>query len=287
VLTTLVEARGLSNPLVRSKIADYVVNRQNEDGGYTFGIGEGSSIQDTYYGLAILRSLGSPFPNVEKTISFVRETRLDNDYQIYYVAKASKLLETGFSDALGKRVAAIIGSDQYFGSTDAFSEVSSEFITTHMALELADLLKLSVEGKKVSEWLLLFRNEDGGFGIRGQSNINSTYYAVASINLSRSGIKNPVETVKFVRSCEKPYGGFTVIPINFMPYIEHTYFGVMTLDLLGEKSLYPKQSADWVLTCQNNNGGFARSDLGISSFADTCHAVAILQKLAQTQEPVS
>jgi hypothetical protein len=61
----------------------------------------------------------------------------------------------------------------------------------------------------------------------------------------------------------------------------------MTLDLLGEKSLYPKQSADWVLTCQNNNGGFARSDVGISSFADTYHAVAILQKLAQTQEPVS
>ena len=36
------------------RIVDYVVNRQNDDGGYTFCQGAESNAQDTYYGLAIL-----------------------------------------------------------------------------------------------------------------------------------------------------------------------------------------------------------------------------------------
>lgn len=84
----------------------------------------------------------------------------------------------------------------------------------------------------------------GGFGIEGQSNINSTYYAVASLNLLMKNLRDLDETVTFVRACEKPYGGFTVIPMNYSPYKEHTYYGVITLDLLGEKSKYPSQTID-------------------------------------------
>ena len=53
----LVEARQLSDVSFQSRIVDYVVNRQNDDGGYTFCQGAESSAQDTYYGLAILRAL--------------------------------------------------------------------------------------------------------------------------------------------------------------------------------------------------------------------------------------
>ena len=45
-----------------------------------------------------------------------------------------------------------------------------------------------------------------------------------------------------MRSCEKPYGGFTLIPINFTSYMEHTYYGVMTLALFGEENKYPSQT---------------------------------------------
>ena len=103
-------------------------------------------------------------------------------------------------------------SKQYFGSTGIFSEVPSEFTTIYMSLELADLLKINVEANEVVEWLINFKNEDGGFGTHEQSNINSTYYAIISISLLKNSIKDPHETVKFARACEKPYGGFTVIP---------------------------------------------------------------------------
>jgi hypothetical protein len=209
---------------------------------------------------------------------------LDSIYGIYYTTKALLLLGSDLAPYLKKRLISTINYKEYFGSTDFFSEVSSEFTTTFMTLELANLLKINIDARDAAEWLVYFRNDDGGFGTQDQSNINSTYYAVASMNLIKASLNNPHETVSFVRTCEKPYGGFTVIPKGVTPYMEHTYYGVMTLDLLSEQSRYPAQTIDWVLTCQNKNGGFARSDLGISTFADTYYALTILQKLTLSEE---
>lgn len=121
-------------------------------------------------------------------------------------------------------------------------------------------------GSKIVDYVVARQNEDDG------------YTFCASIRLLKRSLKNSNETLKFVRSCEKPYGGFTVIPLNFTPCMEQTYYDVMMLDLFGEKIRYPQETLDWILKCQNQNGGFARSDLGISSFVDTFHAVATLQK---------
>ena len=275
----MVEVRRAEDSSLVKKITDYVVNRQNADGGYTFCQGAESNLQDTYYGLAILSLLSGNFPDVEKTVKFINDSRLDNIYSIYYVTKASLLLGKNIKPKLKKRLLLILNSKNYFGSTVLFSEPSSEFTTTFMALELAHLLKVKAKTEEVTNWLLNSRNDDGGFGIQGQSNINSTYYAIASINLLKENLNDQHETLAFVRACEKPHGGFTVIPINLTPYMEHTYYGVMTLDLLGEKSKYPSQTINFVLGCQNKNGGFARSDLGISTFENTFQAVEVLRKL--------
>jgi len=278
VLRALVGRQAEESSLVK-KIIDYVINRQNSDGGYTFCQGAESNLQDTYYGLAMLSLMGGNFPNVEKTIKFIDDARLDGIYSTYYIAKSSVLLGKIIEPELKKSFLSILNSKNYFGSTVLFSEPSSEFTTTFMALELVHLLKVKVNTKEVTNWLLNSRNNDGGFGVQGYSNINSTYYAVASIHLLKESFNNQQETIAFMRKCEKPHGGFTVIPINFTPYLEHTYYGVMTLDLLGEKCKYPSQTIDFVLGCQNINGGFARSDLGISTFENTFQAVEVLRKL--------
>ncbi len=285
---TLVEARRQGKSSLNNRIVDYVVNRQNEDGGYGFCQGSlESSAQDTYYGLAIQSQLKTSFPSPEKTLKYIKETRLESIYSVYYVTKS--LLELGEdpNPNLQKHVAWIIESKRYFGSTDFFSEVSSEFTTTFMALELANLLKINVNAREVIEWLLSFKNEDAGFGTKGQSDINSTYYAVASLFLLKANPENLVESLRFVRACEKSYGGFTVIPMNFTPYMEHTYYGTITLGLLDQENRYASQTIDWVLKCQNNNGGFARSDLGISTFVDTYFAIRVLQKLGYSLEETS
>lgn len=265
-----------------SKVIDYVTNRQNEDGGYAFCQGIESNRRDTYYGLAILSLLNADFPNVDKTLTFLKEPELDlhNTYSHYYTTKALLLCSEEPNENLKNHISLAANMKKHSSLADVLPEASSEFTTTFMTLELARLFEFQLPKNRIIEWLLSFKNRDGGFSSEEHSNINSTYYAAASLALLNAKIKDLGETAKFVRECEKAYGGFTLIPMNITPYVEHTYYGVMALDLLGETCRYPSQTIDFLLKCQNKNGGFARSDLGISTFENTFQAVELLRKLS-------
>ena len=262
-------------------IINYVISRQNVDGGYTFVEENDSNAQDTYYGLAILKLLGSPFPDVDNTVEWLREFGLGSIYSYYYVGKALSLCREGLGDRFRKYVVSTIAAKRHLGSVEVYFEVASEFRATHMVLDLANLLGIK-PGNDVAEWLLRYKNVDGGFGAHKRSNVNSTYYATASLDLLGFDMESLQGTTGFLRSCEKPYGGFTVVPHSFAPFMEHTYYGVMALGAVGENCRFGPQTVDFVLRCQNGNGGFARADLGISTFENTFQAVSILQKLAQT-----
>jgi hypothetical protein len=263
------------------RIVEYVVSRQNDDGGYAFAQGLDSNAQDTCYGLATLSLLGSPFPNLERTVEWLCGFDLGSIYSYYYVGKALAVCNKHVDDRFRKFVSSLISSNRHFGSVDVYAEVSSEFEFTLMALELARMSSVKLNDvDEVKKWLLKYRNEDGGFGAYRNSNINSTYYAVASLSLLKASRIDLLDVIAFVRQCEKPYGGFTVIPRSLTPYMEHTYYGARTLDLLGENCRFPSQTIDFVLKCQRRNGGFARSDLGIATFENTFQAVSIMQRLA-------
>lgn len=274
--------RQTADPSLGKRIVAYVVNRQNDDGGYAFAQGLESNAQDTYYGLAILSLLGSSFPNIEHTVEWLYNFDLANVYSYYYVGKALALCNKPLGDRFREFLSSMISSRRYFGSVDVYVEVSSEFTSTLMVLELASMLSMKLDGEETKKWLLENRNEDRGFGAYGYSNINSTYHAIASLDLLNVDPTDLFDTVAFVRECEKPYGGFTVIPRSLAPYMEYTYYGVITLDLLGENCRFSSQTIDFVLKCQGDKGGFARSDLGISTFENTFQAVSIMQRLAST-----
>jgi hypothetical protein len=268
-----------ADPSLNRRIVAYLVDRQNDDGGYAFAQGLDSNAQDTYYGLAVLSSLGSAFPHMDRTIEWLRDFDVGNIYSYYYIGKALTLCNKPLGCQFRDYVESAVSSRRYFGNVDVYVEVSSEFESTLMFLELASILKISPDCEEVRRWLLRYRNKDGGFGARGYSNINSTHHAIASLCLLKGNRRDLNDTVGFVRECEQPHGGFTVIPRSAPPYMEHTYYGVMTLDLVGESCRFPSQTVDFVLKCQRGNGGFARSDLGISTFENTFQAVSVLRKL--------
>jgi hypothetical protein len=262
-------------------IAGYVVNRQNDDGGYTFCQGTESNAQDTYYGLAILDLLKIPFPNVKRTIKWLYDFVPDSHYSHYYVAKALKLCGEKPHRSLKDFLLSLQGSKGKFGTIDVYVEVASEFEATFMITELINMADVEIDCDKTIGWLLSYQNKDGGFGAYGHSNMNSTYHAVASLfNLGYS-VKSLKKTLEYVRSCEKPTGVFTVVPNSSFPYMEHVYYGVATLNLLGEYARYPENVAQFVLSCQRANGGFARTDLGISTFQDTFFAVDIMRRIGK------
>jgi len=267
----------------KQKAADYVLSRRNADGGYTFWQGADSNAQDTYYGLAIMRLLASPLPNVGETVKWLRGFELGNVYSYYYVGKSLLLCGETMDDRFKKYVGSAIMSRRHFESVDVYVEFASEFQAASMVLEIARLVEFDLDdrGGGLVDWLLGFRNRDGGFGVHENSNINSTYYAVSSLRMLGFDINRMQDTVAFVRKCEKPNGGFTVIPHAYEPYVEYTFYGVMALEALNEKCRFPSRTVDFLLRCQNNNGGFARSDLGVSAFEYTFQAVNVMQKLAQ------
>ncbi|MEM3356459.1 MAG: prenyltransferase/squalene oxidase repeat-containing protein [Candidatus Bathyarchaeia archaeon] len=264
------------------KIEDYVVKRQNDDGGYAFAQGLESNAQDTYYGLAILDLLKIPFPNIKKTVKWLHDFVSDSLYSHYYVNKALKLCGLELDkEGLRKFVLSLPVVRGEFGAVDVYVEVASEFLSVFMATELANMVGVEVNREKIKGWLFSFKNNDGGFGAHAHSNLNSTYHAVASLfNLGYS-VNLLKDTLEYVRSCEKPYGGFTVVPRSSIPYMEHIYYGVSTLELLGEYAKYPEKTAALVLKRQKSNGGFARSEMGISTFEDTFYAVSILRMVCR------
>ncbi|MGQ9743869.1 MAG: prenyltransferase/squalene oxidase repeat-containing protein [Candidatus Bathycorpusculaceae bacterium] len=261
------------------RIEDYVVKRQNDDGGYAFAQGLDSNAQDTYYGLAILDLLKIPFPSIKKTIRWLHDFVPDSHYSHYYVAKALKLCGEKPQRSLKDFLLSLQSSKGEFGTGDVYVEVASEFQSISMITELANMVGVEIDHDKTASWLLSYQNKDGGFGAHEHSNLNSTYHAVASLFNLGYPVKSLRGILEYVRSCEKPSGGFSVVPTSSIPYMEHVYYGVSTLDLLGERVRYPEKTAEFVLRCQNSNGGFARSDLGISTFEDTFYAVSILRMI--------
>jgi hypothetical protein len=82
-----------------SSIADYVSQRQNADGGYTFAQWSESSAQDTYYAIEILKMLGLQSHRRETTISFLQKLQqadgsFDSIKVAYYVTRSLKKLGT-------------------------------------------------------------------------------------------------------------------------------------------------------------------------------------------------
>ncbi|MEM3699295.1 MAG: prenyltransferase/squalene oxidase repeat-containing protein [Candidatus Bathyarchaeia archaeon] len=270
-----------ANFLWIKRVVHYIVNRQNDDGGYTFCQGTESNAQDTYYGLAILNLLNVPFPNVKKTVKWLHDFVPDNLYSHYYVTKALKLCGEKPQKNLKNFILSLLCAKGNFGTVDVYVEVASEFLLTFMTTELVKIVGIEIESKKLAEWLLSFKNKNGGFGAHGHSNLNSTYHAVASLFNLGYPVKSLKDTLSYVRACEKPFGGFTVVPHASTPYMEHIYYGTSTLNLLDEHLRYPKQTAEFVLKCQNANGGFARSDIGISTFEDTFYAVNVLKTISE------
>jgi hypothetical protein len=262
-------------------VVGYIESRQNADGGYTFCQGTESNAQDTYYGLATLNLLKTPFPNIEQTIKWLHDFVPDSSYSYYYVTKALKLCGKGLDKRLGDFLRSFLGSKGEIGTTEVYVEVASEFEDSFMITELVNMAGIKIDRKRSIGWLLSYQNNDGGFGAHKHSNLNSTYHAVASLSNLGYPVKSLKGTLGYIRSCEKPSGGFTVVPKSSNPYMENVYYGVSSLDLLGAHARYLEKTAQFVLECQNINGGFARSNLGISTFVDTFYAVSILQKPSQ------
>ncbi|MBO3767749.1 MAG: prenyltransferase/squalene oxidase repeat-containing protein [Thermoproteota archaeon] len=262
------------------RIAEYVLARRNEDGGYTSVQFVESNIHDTFLALAILKEINVEPPHVKQTINFLRSFPLLDLRSIYYVNKSLKILKEPLIDAT-EFITSIKNKDGGFGTLNIYLESSSEIETTYMAIDLLKMLDKTIADKeKTIGFILSLKNPDGGFGKSLNSNIVSTYYAVSTLDLLEYDIDKLEETKKYVTSCESEIGGFAPKPLAEPPFIEYTYFGVMALKLFKLKPKSSAKTTSFIFNCLNSNGGFRRSsEHGISSFEYTYYAISVLKEL--------
>ena len=272
-----------------SSIADYVSQRQNADGGYTFAQWSESSAQDTYYAIEILKMLGVQPQRRKTTTNFLKKLQeadgsFDSIKVAYYVTRSLKELGTTPSRGVEEYVLLAQESVQrLLGSVEINIEASSDTETLYLSLETLKLLGKPTESETLPELVLNLRNHDGSFGKSGYSRIASVYYALASLKLLGYNVNSLEGTLMWVRACENPAGGFARNPRDFDPYLilEDVYYGLKALRVLGETSLYPSLNRELIGKFQNGNGGFRRSIfLGISTFEDTYYALSSLDILS-------
>lgn len=277
----------MSDVIDAKATARYILERQNEDGGYTFCQQTASSAQDTFYALEILRLLDIGPRNMKKTIEFLQGLRhqdrgFDSVKVAYYVLNALDRLGSVSVDPtewLEQSASALITG---LTVSDTYIEVISEIENIHLAVELLNSLNITTNPSLIIDQILKLQNNDGSFGSSKRLKIASTYYALATLKIINY---NEVETIhrtsEWIRRCEVPSGGFVGEP-DFMNtiFLEETYFGMKTLSILNGKPLYPEETIRLIAKFQNSNGGFRRSVyIGLSEFESTYQALSSIRTI--------
>jgi hypothetical protein len=268
-----------------SPIISYIRNRQDKDGGYTFAQWTESSAEDTYYAIRILEMLKTLPLRVTDTVQFLRELQhSDGSYDSIKVAYYCTTALSAFGSAprfdVRNYVNSLAGMHGIFGNLNVNIETSSEFETTYFTLRL--LKHLDKTGSDNTIKFILGRlNDYGSFGRSGYSKLAALHFALASLKLMNHDIQSLDSTLRWIRYCELPTGGFTTEPRDTSYLvIDELYHGLNALRCFKTDSLYAPAHLQLLSRFQNGNGGFRRSIfLGISNFESTFYAVTCLRLL--------
>ena len=266
-------------------IVDYIRERQNEDGGYSFCRGAESNAEDTYYAIEILRMLEVKPRNMDKTVAFLQglqyqDGRFDSVKVAYYVTTTLTCLGSKPLKPISKVVRFSEGMIEKWESADVYIEAVSEIENLYLAVEILKTFNSLKNSEDVQKHVLRLQNNDGSFGSERFSRIASTFYALKTLILLGYNVKTLCDVLRWIRRCEVPSGGFVSSPEESSTHMEDTYFGVKALKVLNEIPRYPQKTLKFVAWFQNPNGGFRRSIfLGISDFESTYQAVSVLKTL--------
>lgn len=83
---------------------------------------------------------------------------------------------------------------------------------------------------------------------------------------------------RFLELCQNPDGGFGCKPFT-TSFLEHTYFAYRLFQSLGEEPYRKERTRAFVLNCQSKKGGFARAPGGVPFLDITFYGVRVLEML--------
>ena len=267
------------------RVIRYVLERKCLSGGFCFYKLEEPNGSDTWFALSILDLLHHEFHD-EPTVKYLRAIQhpdgsYDSIYSAFYSIKSLSLLGVDPVEDPRPYILRNLGSYR-FDARRLPAEVISLFKRTSFLVDLYESTGLDTGNDvhdNMIEFILRFRNDDGGFG-----HLRSTLHETSKALEMLRRLGYPLDGLgaeSFIGRCETPVTGFTDIPHTSLGYLEFVHAGVLASHLLARRPHYSKQCTAFVLNCQNRNGGFSRTPHGgIATMEDTWHGVHALTMLA-------
>ena len=241
-------------------IRDFVMSREQPEGGFSFAKTTPATLEDTYYALRILKELGFSYDN-KKTYRYIEQTELDNlgyrqlfealflirEFWLTYdgdlVEKRLERKEKMSIDALYYKFQSlklimhennIMKEEKDFISSKGIadlkyiSEVSRQVI-------LLKRLGIQFNEKEYSLWIQGCQQSDGGFGFNHKSSsyMENCYYALIALHELKCLPKDIEACKSFILYCKSESGAFGR-QILAVPTLEATFYGLECLKILAE-----------------------------------------------------
>ena len=275
------------NEYRKRKLISWILSKQNKDGGFAFPNPLPSMSSATFYATSTLKLLQVEIPNKDKTIKYLLNLQSsDGKYYGIYTAFFSVKTLSFFNLSPENPPGAIKDILEYLVRWKKigkyYIQIASPLETIYYSTEILTLLNYKKALDEIPKIALKFLNDDGGFGIYNNSEIVSTYFALATLYLIKYPLQEPEKTVRFLKKCQNHDYGFASVPRAYSLFIEDTYYGIKSLEFFNEKIDRPEQTFKFILKCQDEDGGFNRSVAGGCSTLENCfYAVHILDSLSK------
>lgn len=273
----------------RCRVLRYVLERKCPSGGFCFYRLDEPNGSDTWHALSVLDILEVKFED-SATVAYLKGMqRPDGSYDSVYAAcfaiKSLALLDA--KPSLDPRPFMLRNLERYrFDAKRLPAEVIFLFNRTSYLVDLCATLEIDADGSlrdNMVDFILGFQNEDGGFGYRFSSLLDTARALAMLKSLGRP--IGELGTEGFIRLCEVPFCGFTDVPRTTLSYLEYVHAGILASFLVSRRPAYLESCAAFLRSCQSVNGGFSRTvQGGIATLENTWLAVHALTMLSSWME---
>ncbi len=284
----------------KKELLDYIRNNlAKTDGGYGWEDQYDSHLTPTYAVTGILYDIGELPDNKNKITEFIRTHHPQKGPNKEAGQSGSQLRNLTYQQIqsilwLGGDVSSLISEvDQWKSQAGILANYEGNGFAVLMQEMLTPIcrqllkLPLSDTKKEVETYLALHRRKNGSFNnaptdFGGDGNILSTYWALAALNATGSGISLDKQTIAWLQSCQLKNGGFTHQPnpqIGVNDEVIYTWAAVKSLILLNTKPEDLKGCINYLLSLRNADGGFGNRPGVPSNPVSTYYAIDALKAL--------
>ena len=263
----------------------YLMSRQTPAGGFCFyrygpwRVEEPNAL-DTWAAIASLQRLGEAIPSQDETIAWLRDQQAaDGGFQSLPIGEAvlSALHLLQAEPVRDPRQFLIQWAERISHADIKAGDPEAWLHNVQRCLRLLNLYSLPLDTMHSNVPLRLLQLRDS---LDSCSWSTPTVLATGrTMDILRQLQQPQGSAVAFLRRCENPRLGITLVPDSSATWLEVHYMGLLGFQSAGERPAFRDAIRAFVRRCQGSAGGFSRVPGALPNLQDTCLALSVLDHL--------